>query len=42
MGGSENAIVLITDQGHDTWPRMTKSEVAAGLAAKIAAAVTAS
>ncbi|MFN3663657.1 bifunctional phosphopantothenoylcysteine decarboxylase/phosphopantothenate--cysteine ligase CoaBC [Yoonia sp.] len=36
MGGSENAVTLITDQGAESWPRMTKEAVAAQLAQRIA------
>ena len=36
MGGSENAVVLITDTGSEDWPRMTKEAVATRLAARIA------
>lgn len=39
MGGSENAVILITDNGADHWPRMSKDQVAARLAAKIAGAL---
>jgi len=39
MGGAENAVVLITDQGAETWPRLAKDEVARRLAARIAAAL---
>jgi phosphopantothenoylcysteine decarboxylase/phosphopantothenate--cysteine ligase len=39
MGGSENAVVLITDDGAETWPRMGKDEVAVRLAARIADAL---
>ena len=39
MGGSENAVVLISDEGAEEWPRMGKAEVATRLAARIAAAV---
>ena len=39
MGGSENAITLISDAGAEAWPRMGKAEVAAALAARIAAAL---
>lgn len=37
MGGSENAVVLISDTGVDVWPRMGKTEVAQRLAERIAA-----
>lgn len=36
MGGTENAIVLISEDGADPWPRMSKSDVAERLAARIA------
>ena len=36
MGGSENAVTLISDAGSDAWPRMGKQAVADRLAAKIA------
>lgn len=39
MGGSENAVVLISDAGAETWPRMGKDEVARKLAARIAEAL---
>jgi phosphopantothenoylcysteine decarboxylase/phosphopantothenate--cysteine ligase len=39
MGGTENAVVLISDAGTERWPRMGKAEVAARLAQKIAAAL---
>lgn len=39
MGGSENDVTLISDQGADNWPRMSKAEVARKLAAKIAEAL---
>lgn len=37
MGGSENAVVLISEAGVDVWPRMGKTEVAQRLAERIAA-----
>ena len=37
MGGSENAVTLISADGVDVWPRMGKSQVAERLAAAIAA-----
>ena len=40
MGGSDNAVTLITAEGAETWPRATKTEVAKQLAARIAAALT--
>jgi phosphopantothenoylcysteine decarboxylase/phosphopantothenate--cysteine ligase len=36
MGGSENAILLISDTDVETWPRMSKPQVAHQLAARIA------
>jgi len=36
MGGAENAVVLITAEGAEEWPRMGKDEVARRLAARIA------
>jgi phosphopantothenoylcysteine decarboxylase/phosphopantothenate--cysteine ligase len=36
MGGSENQVILVTEQGADQWPRLSKGEVAAKLAARIA------
>ncbi len=39
MGGTENAVTLISKDGADAWPRMTKDQVAARLAAKIAGAL---
>ena len=39
MGGSENAVTLVSDAGADAWPRMRKDQVAARLAAKIAEAL---
>ena len=39
MGGSENAVVLITGDGAEVWPRMGKDEVARKLAARIAEAL---
>jgi len=40
MGGSENAVVLISDAGAEEWPRMGKDQVAERLARKIADALT--
>jgi phosphopantothenoylcysteine decarboxylase/phosphopantothenate--cysteine ligase len=37
MGGSENAVTLITAEGAEAWPRMSKDDVARKLAAKVAA-----
>ena len=39
MGGTENAVHLITDDGVEDWPRMGKGEVARQLAERIAAAL---
>lgn len=39
MGGSENAVTLISDAGAEAWPRMGKDEVAQKLAARIAQAL---
>ena len=39
MGGSENAVTLITGDGADVWPRMSKDAVARQLAARIAEAL---
>jgi len=40
MGGSENAVTLISDEGAEEWPRMSKDAVAQKLAGRIAAAIT--
>ena len=40
MGGSENAVTLITGDGAEAWPRMGKDQVAARLAARIAEALS--
>lgn len=39
MGGTENAVALITDAGAEVWPRAGKAEVARKLAARIAEAL---
>jgi len=39
MGGAENAVTLITAEGADSWPRMTKVAVARALAGRIAVAL---
>ena len=39
MGGTENAVVLISDAGAESWPRMGKDAVARQLAGRIAAAL---
>ena len=41
MGGSENAVVLISGEGSESWPRMGEREVAKRLAARIAEALRA-
>ena len=40
MGGSENDVTLITKDGAEDWPRMSKSQVAAQLADRIAKALS--
>lgn len=40
MGGEENAVVLISEDGADAWPRMSKREVAKKLAGRIAEALS--
>jgi phosphopantothenoylcysteine decarboxylase/phosphopantothenate--cysteine ligase len=39
MGGTENAVTLITPEGEETWERMGKDAVAARLADRIARAL---
>ncbi|MBV0891785.1 bifunctional phosphopantothenoylcysteine decarboxylase/phosphopantothenate synthase [Paracoccus sp. Z118] len=39
MGGAQNAVTLITDEGAETWPRLPKDEVARRLAQRIAQAL---
>ena len=39
MGGSENAVTLISAEGAETWPRMGKQDVANRLAHKVAKAL---
>ncbi|MEM8692777.1 MAG: bifunctional phosphopantothenoylcysteine decarboxylase/phosphopantothenate--cysteine ligase CoaBC [Pseudomonadota bacterium] len=39
MGGSENAVTLISEEGSETWPRMTKREVAKRIAERVAQAL---
>ena len=39
MGGTENAVMLITEDGAETWPRLPKAQVATRLAARIADAL---
>jgi phosphopantothenoylcysteine decarboxylase / phosphopantothenate---cysteine ligase len=41
MGGTENAVTIITASGAENWPRMDKAEVARRLAGRIAAALVA-
>ena len=36
MGGSENAVTLITAEGAENWPRTGKAQVAGQLADRIA------
>ena len=36
MGGSENQVILVTEQGAHQWPRLSKGDVAAKLADRIA------
>ncbi len=40
MGGAENAVTLITGESTEDWPRMSKDEVAARLARRIAEALS--
>lgn len=39
MGGTENAVVLISEKGAEPWPRLGKAEVAARLAQRISDAL---
>jgi phosphopantothenoylcysteine decarboxylase / phosphopantothenate---cysteine ligase len=39
MGGTENAVTLVTAAGEEAWPRMSKGDVAARLAGRIAEAL---
>lgn len=39
MGGTENAVTVLSDAGAEVWPRMQKANVAKRLAAKIAVAL---
>ena len=39
MGGAENAVLLVTEDGVETWDRMPKQAVADALARQIAAAL---
>ncbi len=36
MGGDHNTMILVTKDGNETWPRLTKADAARRLAAKIA------
>ena len=40
MGGTENAVTLIMQDGSESWPRMSKDAVAAALAKRIAEAIS--
>jgi len=40
MGGAENAVLLVTAERIETWPRLAKEEVAKRLAARIAEALS--
>ncbi|WP_411816914.1 bifunctional phosphopantothenoylcysteine decarboxylase/phosphopantothenate--cysteine ligase CoaBC [Hyphococcus sp. DH-69] len=40
MGGTRNTVILITEKGDETWPEMSKDEVARGLAERIAQAIS--
>jgi phosphopantothenoylcysteine decarboxylase/phosphopantothenate--cysteine ligase len=39
MGGAENEVTLVTAEGSETWPRLSKAEVARRLAVRIAEAL---
>lgn len=39
MGGTENAVTLISEAGAESWPRLSKQEVALRLAERIAGAL---
>ena len=39
MGGAENAVTILSDEGIESWPRMGKDAVARRLAQRIAAAL---
>ncbi|WP_323717514.1 bifunctional phosphopantothenoylcysteine decarboxylase/phosphopantothenate--cysteine ligase CoaBC [Paracoccus aminovorans] len=41
MGGTENAVTLISTEGAESWPRLSKAEVARRLAARLADALNA-
>ena len=36
MGGEDNTVILVSEGGEETWPKLPKTEVAARLAARIA------
>lgn len=36
MGGDENTVILVSESGEETWPKLPKTEVATRLAARIA------
>lgn len=40
MGGTENAVTLVTEDGAEAWPRMSKRDVAGKLAQRIEQALT--
>ena len=40
MGGTENAVTLIMQDGSESWPRMSKDAVAVALAKRIAEAIS--
>jgi phosphopantothenoylcysteine decarboxylase/phosphopantothenate--cysteine ligase len=40
MGGADNHVTLFHADGEERWPAMPKTEVAAKLASRIAAALT--
>ena len=40
MGGSENAVILISETNEETWPRMSKGQVAERLAQRISDVLT--
>ncbi len=40
MGGVENAVTVISNEGVESWPRLSKDQVAAKLAARIAEALS--
>ncbi|MEM8760859.1 MAG: hypothetical protein AAGE83_11160, partial [Pseudomonadota bacterium] len=41
MGGTENAVTLVSADGAEAWPRAPKAEVARRLAARVAEALLA-